>query len=99
MATATTWAMVTATRVAGDGEGESDGGNSNGGGDEGRLHWGRHLRSLRAGCLAHDACLSPFVGVGAGLTSPVGIGKDGGHGGWLVLGVGDGVADYRGTKN
>ena len=37
--------------------------------------------------------------MGAGLTSPVGIGKDGGHGGWLVLGVGGGVADYRGTKN
>ncbi len=35
MAKATTWAMVTATRVAGDGEGESDGGNSDGGGDEG----------------------------------------------------------------
>jgi hypothetical protein len=35
MATATTWAMVTATRVAGDEEGESDGGNSDGGGDEG----------------------------------------------------------------
>jgi hypothetical protein len=29
MATATTWAIETATRVTGDGEGESDGGNSN----------------------------------------------------------------------
>ena len=64
-----------------------------------RLRWGRHLRSLRAGCLAHHTRLSPFVGVGAGLTSPVGIGKDGGHGGWLVLGVGGGVVDYQGTNN
>ena len=43
--------------------------------------------ALRAGCLVHHTHLSPFVGVGAGLTGPVGIGKDGGHGGWLVLGV------------
>jgi hypothetical protein len=32
---ATKRAMATVTRVAGDGEGESDGGNSNGGGDVG----------------------------------------------------------------
>ena len=32
---ATMWAMAMATRVAGDREGESDRGNSNGGGDEG----------------------------------------------------------------
>ncbi len=37
--------------------------------------------------VGHHARLSPFVGVGAGHTCPVGIGKDGGHGGWLVLGV------------
>jgi hypothetical protein len=43
--------------------------------------------ALRVGCLAHHARLSPFVGVGAGLTGSVGIGKDGGHGGWLMLGV------------
>ncbi len=30
----TMWAMATALRVVGDGEGESDGGNSNGGGDD-----------------------------------------------------------------
>jgi len=35
----------------------------------------------------HHARLSPFVGVGAGHTGPVGIGKDGERGGWLVLGV------------
>ncbi len=43
--------------------------------------------ALRAGCLTHHARLSPFVGVGAGHTGPVGIGKDRGHGGWLVLEV------------
>ncbi len=37
--------------------------------------------------VGHNVRLSPFVGVGAGHTGPVGIGKDGGHGGWLVLGV------------
>ena len=52
---------------------------------------------LRAGCLARHARLSPFLGGGAGHTGPVGIGKDGGHGGWLV-GGGEGIADYRGTK-
>ena len=42
---------------------------------------------------------SPFVGVGAGLTIPVGIGKDGGHDGWLCWGWRCGIADYWGTKN
>ncbi len=37
-------------------------------------------------------------GVGAGLTSPVGIGKDGGHDRWLCWGWRGGVADYWGTK-
>ena len=37
--------------------------------------------------VGHHAHLSPFVGVGAGHTGPVGIGKDKGHGRWLVLGV------------
>ncbi len=41
----------------------------------------------------------PFVGVVAGLTSPVGIGKDGGHDGWLCWGWRGGVADHWGTKN
>ena len=36
--------------------------------------------------MACHARLSPFVGVGAGLTSPVGIWKDGGHD-MVVLGV------------
>jgi hypothetical protein len=52
-----------------------------------RLRWGHKLMALRAGCLAHHTRLSPFIGVGAGITGPVSIGKDGGHGGWLVLGV------------
>ena len=52
-----------------------------------RLHW-----------VARHASLSPFVGVGAGLTGPVGIGKDGGHGGWLCWRWRGGAADYRGTK-
>ncbi len=56
-----------------------------------RLCWG-------AGCLAHHAHVSPFVGVGAGLTGPVGIGKDGWRGEWLVWGWRGGVADYQGTK-
>ena len=43
--------------------------------------------ALRVGCLARHAHLSPFVGVSAGITGLVGIGKDSGHGGWLVLGV------------
>jgi hypothetical protein len=43
--------------------------------------------ALWAGCLTQHAHISPFVGVGTGHTGPVGIGKDGGHGGWLVLGV------------
>ena len=34
------------------------------------------LTALWVGCLAHHAHLSPFVGVGAGLTGPVSIGKD-----------------------
>ena len=57
------------------------------------------LMALRAGCLARHARLSPFVGVGAGLTSPVGIGKDGGHDGWLCWGWRGGVEDYWGIKN
>jgi len=36
--------------------------------------------------------------VGAGLTGPVGIGKDGGHNVWLCWGWRVGVADYWGTK-
>jgi len=49
--------------------------------------------------VAWHARLSPFVGVGAGLTIPVGIGKDGGQDGWLCWGWRGGVADYWGTKN
>ena len=45
------------------------------------------LMALRAGCWARHTRLSPFVGVSAGITGLVGIGKDSGHGGWLVLGV------------
>ncbi len=45
------------------------------------------------------ARLSPFVGVDAGLTSPVGIGKDGGHDGWLCWGWRGGFVDHWGTKN
>jgi hypothetical protein len=36
--------------------------------------------------------------VGAGLTSPVGIGKDGGHGGWLVPGGGRWCCGLPGYK-
>ena len=35
MAMATMWVMATVTKVAGDKEGKSDGGNSDGDGDEG----------------------------------------------------------------
>ncbi len=35
MVTAATWAMVTATRLAGDKEGKGDGGKGDGDGDEG----------------------------------------------------------------
>ncbi len=49
--------------------------------------------------VARHARLSPFVRVGAGLTSPVGTGKDGGYYGWLCWGWRGGVADYWGTKN
>jgi hypothetical protein len=65
-----------------------------------RLRLGNKLMALWAGCLARHARLSPFVGVGAGLiTGPVGIGKDGGHGGWLVLGVERWRCGLQGDKN
>ena len=65
-----------------------------------RLRSGNKLMALWAGCLARHARLSPFVGVGAGLTTgPVGIGKDGGHGGWLVLGVERWRCGLQGDKN
>ncbi len=48
--------------------------------------------------VGQHARLSPFVGVGAGHTGPVGIGKDGGHGGWLVLGGGEVVLRITGVQ-
>ena len=48
--------------------------------------------------VGHHARLSPFVGVGAGHTGPVGIGKtEGMVDGWC-WGWRGGVADYWGTK-